>query len=114
MKETTIKGYHAHVYYDNQTKEQAQHLREALDEKFGESIQLGRWHDRPIGPHPEWSYQVAFATEKLSEIVPWLMLNRNGLNLLVHPLTGDDLRDHRDYAMWLGKSLNLNLDALKN
>jgi aromatic ring-cleaving dioxygenase len=30
----------------------------------------------------------------------------------VHPNTGDELRDHRDAALWLGKSYPLNLAAL--
>jgi DOPA 4,5-dioxygenase len=30
----------------------------------------------------------------------------------VHPNTGDALRDHRDSALWLGRSHTLNLAAL--
>ena len=30
------------------------------------------------------------------DIVPWLMLNRRGLTVFVHPETGDNLADHRD------------------
>ena len=106
-----ITGYHAHVYYDADSKEQAATVRAALAESF--DVQLGRWHDRPIGPHPRWSYQVAFAPDALADVLSWLMLNRQGLTVLVHPLTGDDLADHRDHPLWLGERLDLDLSALE-
>ena len=53
-----ITGYHAHVYYRAETKPEAARLRQALADRF--DVRLGRWHDRPVGPHPCWSYQVAF------------------------------------------------------
>ena len=104
-----IKGYHAHVYFNTETKVTAAELRELLEDNFGDSIQLGRWHERPIGPHPHWSYQVAFMPELIGEILPYLMLNRSGLTILVHPETGNDLADHTEHAAWLGTSLPLNL-----
>jgi len=39
------------------------------------------------------------------------MLNRNGLSILLHPETGDDYRDHRAHAAWLGAVLPLRLDV---
>ena len=49
-------------------------------------------------------YQVAFAVAEFPRLVPWLMLNRDGLDVLVHPLSGDSLADHTRFAMWLGQS----------
>ncbi len=57
-------------------------------------------------------YQVAFAPDQFAHLVPWLMLNREGLDVLVHPNSGHALADHRDHALWLGNSLALNLSAL--
>ena len=108
---TTIKGYHAHVYYRADTKAKAEKLRAGVDRQFDTA--LGRWHDRPIGPHPEWSYQIAFATGVFADLIPWLSLNRDGLTIFVHPVTGDDMADHSDFVMWLGDSATLNLDALR-
>ncbi|WP_340150893.1 DOPA 4,5-dioxygenase family protein [uncultured Sneathiella sp.] len=102
-----IRGYHAHVYYNPGNKDVAAVVREQLDEHF--DVILGRWHDNAVGPHPISMYQVIFSTEDFSEIVPWLMLNRQGLDILIHPETGDDLADHRDNALWLGEKLELNL-----
>ncbi len=106
----TIQSYHAHVYYDAETKETAARLREAVEARF--DITMGRWHDRPVGPHPCWSYQIAFETELFAELVPWLALNRDGLDVLVHPNTGQDLPDHAGRAMWLGQSHKLDLSVL--
>ncbi len=107
-----ITGYHAHVYYDPETRETAARIREGLDERF--DVRLGRWHDKPIGPHPQSMYQVAFDPDQLAGIVPWLMLGRDGLTVLVHPNTGDDVPDHSDHAIWLGPQLTLDLSVLNS
>lgn len=108
---SVLEGFHIHVYFDEETEEKAWALREEIDAKF--DIDMGRFHRRPIGPHPMWSYQVAFKTEQFGELVPWMALNRNNLPVLVHALTGEDIPDHTDYAMWLGDSQVLNIDALR-
>jgi DOPA 4,5-dioxygenase len=105
-----IEGYHAHVYYDPTTRAAAERLRGGLDERF--AVLLGRWHDVPVGPHPISMYQVAFSTAEFIRVVPWLMLNRGSLSILVHPLTGDDYEDHAHLALWLGQQQPLLLDRL--
>ena len=37
------------------------------------------------------------------------MVNREGLDILVHPETGDSVRDHLVHALWLGKKLKVNI-----
>jgi aromatic ring-cleaving dioxygenase len=106
-----IKGYHAHIYYDSQTRGRAERVRAAIGERF--SARLGNWHDEPVGPHPVAMYQVAFVGDELSALVPWLMLNRDGLNILVHPLTGDSVADHTRFAAWLGTPLPLRIEVLR-
>jgi len=108
---SAITGFHAHVYYDPGTREVAAQVREGLAARF--DVRLGRWHDKPVGPHPKAMYQVAFSPAEFSRIVPWLMLNRAGLDILVHAETGDDVTDHTAHAMWLGEKLALDIDALR-
>ena len=105
-----IKGFHAHVYFDPASQEAAARVRDGLAERF--DVELGRWHDKPIGPHPKSMYQVKFAPNQFGRLVPWLMLNREGLDVLVHPETGDDVGDHADRALWLGNKLELNIQVL--
>ncbi|AFY31093.1 DOPA 4,5-dioxygenase family protein [Calothrix sp. PCC 7507] len=106
-----ITGFHAHVYFDPMSREAATRIREGLDTKF--DVRLGRWHDQPVGPHPKAMYQVAFLPNQFDKVVPWLMLNREGLVILVHPETGNDVADHTDNSLWLGEKLELNIDFLR-
>jgi aromatic ring-cleaving dioxygenase len=102
-----IQDWHAHVYFDAQSVEQARTLCEEAARRF--DLQMGRVHEKPIGPHPCWSCQLAFQLELFDKLVPWLNLNRGSIDVLVHPQTGDNLADHRDRAIWLGHSYDLNL-----
>nr|WP_298136333.1 DOPA 4,5-dioxygenase family protein [uncultured Pseudomonas sp.] len=105
-----IKGYHAHVYFDVTTLEQARALCEEAARCF--PLKMGRVHERLVGPHPAWSCQLAFRPELFGELLPWLMQHRCGLDVLVHPITGHELRDHRDWTLWLGQSRALDLSTL--
>lgn len=102
-----IAGYHAHVYYDQDTIAQARALCEAARDRFG--LEMGRMHERPVGPHPMWSCQLAFPPEQFGAVVPWLALNRDGLIVFLHPNTGDDLADHTRHAIWMGGMPTLDL-----
>ena len=108
-----IRAYHAHIYYEpGASRERAALLREQLAAAFPEAL-LGRWHDVPVGPHPQAMYQVAFSREMLASLLPWLMLNRGGSIILVHPETGDSYADHAEHAVWFGAVLPLRLDILR-
>ena len=56
---------------------------------------------------------VIFRTEEFQNIVPWLMLNREGLDVLVHPLTESSYDDHSKNALWLGTPVPMRLDILR-
>jgi DOPA 4,5-dioxygenase len=108
-----IAHYHAHVYYDPATSRgRAERLRQRVAAEFP-AARLGRWHDEPVGPHPQSMYQIAFASEMLAQFVPWLMLNRDGLTVLLHPETGNPYVDHSAHAAWFGAVLPLRLDVFK-
>ena len=108
-----IGEYHAHVYYDrDKTRGRAEHLRQRVAAEFP-AARLGRWHDELVGPHTRSMYQIAFPPDLLASFLPWLMLNRGGLTILLHPETGDDYRDHTAHACWLGRALRLRVDVLR-
>ena len=106
-----IKGFHAHVYYDQNNIEEAQKICEGARDKF--EIPMGRMHEKNVGPHPRWSCQLSISCENFGEVIPWLALNRKGLTLFIHPETGDDLKDHTDFAIWMGELLELNLSIFQ-
>ena len=106
-----LKGYHAHVYYDAKTKPIAARLRDTIISKF--TVEPGAFSDEPRGPHPISQFNVIFETSEFQHIVPWLMLNRDGLDVLVHPLTESSYDDHSKNALWLGTPVPMRLDVLR-
>lgn len=106
------KAYHAHVYFDADTLGFASELCHRAGEKF--KLKVGRVHQKNVGPHPRWSCQILFTHKDFDELIPWLDQERQELTVFVHGLTGDDLKDHTDYAYWLGDSVPLNLDMFMN
>src|SRR5678815_5060898 len=109
-----IKHYHAHIYYDPaSSRDRAARLRERVAAAFPEAT-LGRWHDALVGPHLQSMYQIAFARNLLATFSPWLMLNRDGLTILLHPGTGNPYVDHTEHAVWFGQMLPLRLEVLRD
>ena len=107
---SAIKGYHAHVYYDADTRAQALKLCTAAGETFG--VKVGRMHDNPVGPHPRGSCQLTVKPEQFADVIPWLVTHRQGLTIFTHAETGNALRDHTEHVIWLGPSETLDLSKL--
>ncbi len=100
---STIVDWHAHVYFDASTRDAAWALRETILTELGGRIAMGRFHERPVGPHPLWMYQMTIAPSDFAAVIGWLVLRHGALDVFVHPNTGDELGDHRDRAMWIGR-----------
>jgi DOPA 4,5-dioxygenase len=107
---TEVKGYHAHVYYDAATRPIAERLRDTIISKF--TVDPGVFSDAPRGPHPIPQFNVIFEISQFQNIVPWLMLNHEDFNVLIHPLTESNHDDHTRYALWLGTPVPLKLERL--
>lgn len=101
--------YHAHVYFDAHTVEQARRLCRGIAEEC--AVAMGRVHERLVGPHPCWSCQLAFDRHAFDTVVGRLDARRDGLTVLVHGVTGDDYIDHTVHARWLGEPRMLDLSA---
>jgi aromatic ring-cleaving dioxygenase len=114
LQPALIESWHAHVYFEAASRDAAWALRETIAGELDGRMTLGRFHEKPVGPHPMWSYQLAIPAAHFAHVVGWLALNHGALDVLVHPNTGDELRDHRDSALWLGRSHALDLAALSD
>jgi aromatic ring-cleaving dioxygenase len=108
-----VEGYHAHIYFPSADPASGAAYQQRVRERFGDLVAVGRFHDHAIGPHPISMFQVAFPAGHLEELFTWLIENREGRSVLIHPITGNDLVDHRDHALWLGAQLPLNLEFLE-
>lgn len=105
-----LHGYHAHIYYGDESRRPvADTLCETIAARF--PVELGK-NSGVAGPHPVAQRQVIFKTSVFAELVPWLMFNREGLDILVHPLSNDEYDDHTANALWLGTPVPLKLDIL--
>ena len=53
-----IDGYHAHVYYDTETRPRAERLRETIAATLG--VEVRELSDEPRGPHPVPQFRFTF------------------------------------------------------
>ena len=107
-----IQDWHVHVYFDASTRATADAVRADIAREMPD-LQLGRMHDKPVGPHPEGSFQVLIPNDRLAAAASWFALNRQGLTVLLHPNTEDDLKDHRDFPIWYGTAPKLNYEMFE-
>ncbi|MDH4247822.1 MAG: DOPA 4,5-dioxygenase family protein [Deltaproteobacteria bacterium] len=105
-----FRYFHAHIYFEPHTREAALGVQKEVAAGF--PVAVSHLIDAPIGPHPLPMFEVDFGPREFGAVVPWLMSNRRGLSVLVHPRSGDDLRDHTEHALWLGPVLPLRLEVL--
>jgi aromatic ring-cleaving dioxygenase len=102
-----VRNFHAHIYFDDHERSAARTLAGEAQALFG--VAIGRFHDRPVGPHPRGSCQLTVATEMFGAFSVWAALNRRNLTIFAHAETGDNLTDHTAHVVWFGQSEPLNL-----
>jgi len=104
-----VTAYHVHIYFEKgaESEKNAVETAQTLAEKFPGAVldahRVGR-----VGPHTEPNIGVTITPESFGEVVGFLQMNNKGLSILIHPRTGDELVDHGDAALWLGKPVPFN------
>ncbi|KAF0687430.1 Aste57867_20829 [Aphanomyces stellatus] len=69
---------------------------------------------KPVGPHPIGSFETWVPVESFAAAYAWFTLHRNGLHVLVHPLSVEEIIDHSDRAAWMGTPQTLDFSALQD
>lgn len=103
--------YHAHVYFSHNQQQLAEDVRQKLLQSGFSDIQTYPLVTKNVGPHTRPMIEVNFPDNE-GGFIEWLDQNRNGLSVLIHPVTGNDIEDHSDGALWLGDKLDLNFAVL--
>lgn len=101
------QSYHAHIYFDQNTVDIATELYEKIQNQF--DFKIGQLHKKAVGPHLQWMFYLPFSHSDFELLISYLEDNRKGLSILIHPLTGNDLKDHSEHASWLGAPVPLKL-----
>lgn len=102
-------AYHIHIYFKagEASEKNAIEVARAIDARFPGAVEdmhrVGK-----VGPHTEPNIGITITPESFGAVLGWLQMNNKGLSILIHPRTGDELLDHGDAALWLGKPVAFN------
>ncbi|KAJ5555063.1 hypothetical protein N7461_003533 [Penicillium sp. DV-2018c] len=112
----TQDGNEAYKYQNNPDQAAfARALWERIRREFPE-LRIYTFFDRPVGPHPVAMFEVnLFTPAQFGAFVPWLVINRGPLSVLLHPNTveTEEKRNHTQRATWLGDRIPLDLRIFK-
>lgn len=83
-----------------------------LSETFLDGCGLNRMNLSPIGPHIIGRFETCCNSSALARAQSFFMQNHGNLSIILHPLTRYEVLDHTTRAMWLGKSMPLDISGL--
>lgn len=118
-----IEYYDFHIYYyahDDESQKESDLLRGKLLETFSEEAKTGTIivkvlpDSTVIGPHSTQFWEVDVARpEVFLKLLTWFQLFHGNLSVLIHPQTGNDIKDHTVHALWLGQKLPILTHKLR-
>ncbi|EGN96801.1 hypothetical protein SERLA73DRAFT_184963 [Serpula lacrymans var. lacrymans S7.3] len=113
----STNGFDFHIYHMQNIASDAKfakELHEKIIKEFPELRTYPFW-DKPVGPHPTAMFEVdTFNPHQTGALFSWLVVNRGPCSVLVHPNTGNPLKDHTELATWIGKQWPLDAEMLKS
>lgn len=100
---------HVHIYFRPHQKEEALALKAKIACLFPQ-LTIGRFHEKPVGPHTTGSFLVHLKTSNDERALKFFLKNKIGtLSAMIHPETGDDARDHApENIEWIGEEVEIN------
>lgn len=109
--DSEIQGFHAHIYYDPDTRQEADWVKEHIAQHFP-AAKLGVTHEAATGVHTKPMFQIKFGFEEFGKLVPWLTMNHQGLSVLIHPDAETHELDYLKHSLWLGEQLPLRMEMM--
>lgn len=104
--------YHIHVYFALNNMAAAERLHHTIIQTQAEKIErIYPLVPRLVGPHKMPMFEIHIA-DLNNGFVEWLDSARGEMSALIHPVTGNDRRDHSEGVRWLGRELGVLLDKL--
>ena len=110
---TVQEDFHAHVYFDEHTRDTIESVQSGLRANFQTRIRVSTLRERPVGPHPLPMFEVIIPEGEYDAVRQWLMENRQNHVVLMHPVMENDLIAHQEFADWLGEELDLDYSVLR-
>jgi aromatic ring-cleaving dioxygenase len=108
-----LTGYHVHIYFEKGDHHYSQAVAQVIEQQmlvlFPQHINTSS-SVGVVGPHTKPNIVLEINKDAVTDIVPWLQFNNRGLSILIHPETGDEIRDHENAALWLNEPVALNED----
>ena len=93
------KRYHAHIYLHPGQRAQVEALVGPLSPL---------WHDHPVGPHPLPMVTLRFNEAEREGLIRRIVPGLEGVSILIHEDSGNDLVDHTTGAEWIGAPVALD------
>lgn len=103
--------YHAHIYFDLPKLALAKQVHQLIASNRSDIRKIFPLVTRRVGPHDKPMFEVHFNDDQ-NGFINWLDQNRQGLSVLIHPVTGDELSDHTTGTQWLGQALPIHIQAI--
>lgn len=98
--------FHAHIYFPLKNIKLAEQLKERIETERKDVLNVFSLHMGLVGPHKMPMFEIHFANDERN-LIEWLDEARGEMPVLIHPVTGDDLVDHTEKAIWLGRELGV-------
>lgn len=107
-------NYHAHFYFEAGSREL---VLEVAQKAKALKVFSGIYPvDRKVGPHPLPMMELHFSDPNLETVKEFFqkIFEEKGNSTLIHPYTDDEIKDHTESAIWIGKKLELNMKFLED
>jgi len=69
--------------------------------------------NQTLGPFAVGEWSLFAPVHYYQAVLPWFLMNRGNLSLLVHPNTGCEYEDHSIRAQWAGQPWQMYLDCCR-